>query len=171
MDVKLPIGELQMPEPVTMDHIQQWLNEIGNYANKLRKTVDGLSSEALNSKYREGSWDVRQLVHHIADCQLNMYQRLKLALTDDSKPTVPAFDQEKWINTPDNKLPIEASIRMIEGINEHIVAIGRELDESDLKRKFTHVENGEVTVAFKLAKLSWHEEHHLAHIKLALAQE
>lgn len=57
---------------------------------------------------------------------------------------------------------------MLEGINERIVAVGRSLTEEQLKSAFIHEDNGETTVAFKLAKLSWHEEHHLAHIKLAL---
>nr|WP_279382317.1 putative metal-dependent hydrolase [Mammaliicoccus sciuri] len=169
VDVRFPIGELELPEKVTMNDINQWLDEIGNYANRLRKVIDGLNDEALKKKYREGSWTVRQLVHHIADSQLNMYQRLKIALTDDRKPTIVGFDQEKWIELPDNELPIECSLRMLEGINERIVAVGRSLSEEQLKRAFIHEDNGETTVAFKIAKLSWHEEHHLAHIKLALS--
>lgn len=55
---------------------------------------NSLSDEELSRTYRDGSWTVRQLVHHIADSQLNMYQRLKLALTDKN-PTVPAFHQDK----------------------------------------------------------------------------
>ncbi|MGK9044695.1 YfiT family bacillithiol transferase [Mammaliicoccus vitulinus] len=170
MDARFPIGELELPKTITMDHIQQWLDEIGNYANRIRKVVDGLESTDLNKTYREGSWTVRQLVHHIADSQLNMYQRLKIALTDDRKPTIVAFDQEEWAKLPDNKLPIECSLRMLEGMNERIVAIGRGLTEDELKRAFTHEDNGETTVAYKIAKLSWHEEHHLAHIKLALSK-
>ena len=96
-----------------------------------------------------------------------MYQRLKLALTDEN-PTVPAFDEEKWAIQPDTKLPIESSIKMLEGINERIVSLGYSLTEEQLDRTFTHQENGEITVATKVAKLAWHEEHHLAHIKIAL---
>lgn len=88
MDVKFPIGKLQVPEHVTLDNIQEWTNEINTYTIRLREVVDGLSETELKKTYREGSWNVRQLVHHIADSQLNMYQRLKLALTDDN-PTVP----------------------------------------------------------------------------------
>ncbi|MBO3061406.1 MULTISPECIES: YfiT family bacillithiol transferase [Mammaliicoccus] len=170
MDARFPIGELELPEKVTMDHIQQWLDEIGNYSNRLRKVVDGLDSEELNKTYREGSWTVRQLVHHIADSQLNMYQRLKIALTDDRIPTIVAFDQEEWIKLPDNDLPIECSLRMLEGMNERIVAVGRKLTEDQLYRAFLHEDTGETTVAYKIAKLSFHEEHHLAHIKLALSK-
>ncbi|PSL41559.1 putative damage-inducible protein DinB [Planomicrobium soli] len=168
MDVKFPIGKLEVPENVKAEDVQGWLGKIGTYTTRLREAVDGLDDEQLAKKYREGSWTVRQLVHHIADSQLNMYQRLKLALTDDN-PTVPAFDQEKWAALPDNELPVESSIRMLEGLNERIVSLGQHVTEEQLNRVFTHETNGEISVATKLAKLSWHEEHHLEHIKIALA--
>lgn len=169
MDVKYPIGKLQVPEKVTLDHVKEWLKQIETYTTRLRETVDSLNDDELSKKYREGSWTVRQLVHHIADSQLNMYQRLKLALTDDN-PTVPAFDEEKWAVLPDTELPVESSIKMLEGINERIVALGHHLTEEQLDRAFTHQFNGKITVATKVAKLAWHEEHHLAHIKVALSK-
>ncbi|MGM9922444.1 MAG: YfiT family bacillithiol transferase [Bhargavaea sp.] len=167
MDVKFPIGQLDVPEKVTLSDVEGWLEKIKTYTTRLRETVDSLSEEELGRKYREGSWNVRQLVHHIADSQLNMYQRLRLALTDNS-PTVPGFDQDKWAVLPDTELPVEPSIKMLEGINERIVALGQSITEDQLDRSFIHEANGEIKVATKLAKLSWHQEHHLAHIKIAL---
>ncbi len=167
MDVRYPIGKLQVPEKVTLENIQEWLKEIGTYTTRLRETVGSLNEEELSKTYRDGSWTVRQLVHHIADSQLNMYQRLKLALTDEN-PTVPAFDEEKWAILPDTKLPVETSIKMLEGINERIVFLGSTLSEDQLDRSFMHQKNGKITVATKVAKLAWHEEHHLAHIQIAL---
>lgn len=169
MDVKYPIGQLQVPEHVTPENVREWLNQIETYTQRLREVVDGLSDEDLNKTYREGSWNVRQLVHHITDSQLNMYQRLKLALTDNN-PTVPAFDEEKWAIQPDTNLPVASSIKMLEGLNERIVELGKHLSEAQLQRTFIHQVNGEVKVATKIAKLAWHEEHHLAHIQNALAQ-
>lgn len=168
MDVRYPIGQLQVPEQVELEDIQEWLEEIRTYTIRLRETVDSLNEDELKKTYREGSWNVRQLVHHIADSQLNMYQRLKLALTDEN-PTVPNFDQDKWAVQPDTELPVESSIKMLEGLNERIVALGNSLTEAQLSRKFTHEINGEITVATKVAKLAWHEEHHLAHINIALS--
>lgn len=167
MDVKFPIGKLQVPEKVALEHVQEWLKQIETYTIRLREAVDSLNDEQLNKTYREGAWTVRQLVHHIADSQLNMYQRLKLALTDDN-PTVSAFDEEKWAVQPDTELPVESSIRILEGINERIIALGQTLTGEQLARAFTHQVNGKITVAKKVAKLAWHEEHHLAHIKIAL---
>jgi len=168
MDVKYPIGELQVPENATIENVQDWLKEIETYTIRLREAVDSLSDKELRRTYRDGSWTVRQLVHHIADSQLNMYQRLKLALTDEN-PTVPAFDEEKWAIQPDTQLPVESSIKMLEGINERIVFLGNNITEEQLNRTFTHGKNGKITVAKKFAKLAWHEDHHLAHIKIALS--
>lgn len=168
-DVMFPIGELEVPEKVTLENVQEWLKQIESYTGRLRETVDSLNGEELSKTYRDGSWNVRQLVHHIADSQLNMFQRLKLALTDDN-PTVPNFIQDEWAVQPDTELPVEPSIKMLEGINERIVALGNSLTEDQLKRTFKHEINGKITVATKVAKLAWHEEHHLAHIKLALAK-
>ena len=169
MNVKYPIGELQVPEKVTVENVQEWLKEIEVYTIRLRETVETLTDEELSRTYRDGAWTVLQLVHHIADSQLNMYQRLKLALTDDN-PTAPAFNEEKWAIQPDTNLPVESSLKMLEGINERIVALGKSLTEEQLYRVFTHQKNGEIKVGTKVAKLAWHEEHHLAHIKIALSK-
>ncbi|SOC38312.1 uncharacterized damage-inducible protein DinB [Salinicoccus kekensis] len=169
MDVKFPIGKLDVPEEVTHENVKEWLSQIETYTDRLRETVGNLNDEDLDKTYREGSWNVRQLVHHITDSQLNMYQRLKLALTDDG-PTVPGFNQDEWAKQPDNELPVEVSIKLLEGLNERIVAQCENLTEEQLDRYFIHETNGKITVATKVAKLAWHEEHHLEHIKIALSK-
>ena len=167
MDVKFPIGQMQVPDEVTTEEVNKWLEEIDSYTTRLREVVDSLGDEDLNKTYRDGSWTVRQLVHHVADSQLALYERLKMALTE-YQPTVSEFDQDKWAYLPDNRLPVESSIRMLEGLNGRIVALGNYVTGAQLDRVFIHETDGEIRVAETLAKLSWHEEHHLAHIRIAL---
>lgn len=50
------------------------------------------------------------------------------------------------------------------------MALGHSLTKEQLDRAFTHQTNGKITVATKVAKLAWHEEYHLAHIKIALSK-
>jgi uncharacterized damage-inducible protein DinB len=40
--------------------------------------VKDLSDAQLNTPYREGGWTVGQVVHHLADSQLNGFVRMKL---------------------------------------------------------------------------------------------
>lgn len=73
MGVTYPIGKLQVSKNVTLENVQEWLNEIKTYTIRLREVVETLNDKDLSRTYRNGSWTVRQLVHHIADSQLNMY--------------------------------------------------------------------------------------------------
>ena len=52
MDVKYPIGELQVPENATLEMIEEWLKQIETYAIRLRETVDSISEEELSKTYR-----------------------------------------------------------------------------------------------------------------------
>ncbi|MEJ7542000.1 YfiT family bacillithiol transferase [Staphylococcus intermedius] len=169
MDVRYPIGGLEMPDKVTRTYVDSWLEDITQYVQDLRKTVTNLNQNDLQATYREGSFTVQQLVHHIADSQMNMFQRLKLALTD-THPQVPNFVQDEWVKLADSDLPIDVSIQMLEAINQRVVAIGQQLTEAELTRDFVLENSGATTVGETIAKLSWHERHHLAHIQIALGQ-
>lgn len=169
MDVRYPIGRLEVPATVTRRHIDSWLEEIAQYIQNLRKTVANLSQEDLRATYREGSFTVQQLVHHITDSQMNMFQRLKLALTD-THPKVSNFAQDEWVKLADSDLPIEVSIQMLDAINQRVVAIGQHLTEKELARDFVLEGSGATTVGETVAKLSWHARHHLAHIQIALGE-
>src|SRR5699024_7863947 len=112
MDVKFPIGQLDVPENVTLDSVEEWLDQIENYTLRLRGNVDSPSDADVANTFRGGSFDVRQRVHHIADSQRNMYQRLELALTEDA-PRVPGFVQDEWAVLPDTEIPVESSVKML----------------------------------------------------------
>lgn len=167
MDVKFPIGQLEVPETVTLDDLKAWLRDIEGYSVRLSEVVDGLSEEELEKRYRDDAWTVRELVHHITDSQIGMFHRLKLALTDD-RPNVPRFNQDEFINLADSQMPIKPSLLILAGINARIVEIGEQLSEEQLLRTFTLENEKEISVATKFAKLAWHPNHHLAHIKIAL---
>ncbi|MBO1199970.1 putative metal-dependent hydrolase [Staphylococcus simiae] len=169
MDVRFPIGQLQVPQTITQDHLDAWSQDIEEYTKRLQHTVENIKDNQLQSTYRPGAWTVQQLVHHIADSQLNMYQRLKLALTD-ANPEIPPFDQNQWVLMEDYDLPIDISIQLLEALNQRIVAVIKDIDLAQLDRTFKLKDEGTVTVGETIAKLSWHENHHLAHINIALNQ-
>ncbi len=57
MDVKLPIGKLDVQEDANLENVQEWVGQIETYTDRLRETVSGLDDEDLNKTYREGSWN------------------------------------------------------------------------------------------------------------------
>ena len=170
MDVRFPIGEFEAPTNSTLVDVKQWMSEIEAYSDQLKETVHQLSDEQLERCYREGSWTVRQLVHHIADSQINLYERLKMALTEVDV-TAFMFNQERWAELPDSKLPMQVSIVILEGLNQRVVEMGNHVTEGELNRSIKLSDGSNVPVSELLAKLSWHERHHLEHIKIALSDQ
>lgn len=47
MDVKYPIGKLQVSDKVTLENVREWLEEIETYTTQLRETVGALSETEL----------------------------------------------------------------------------------------------------------------------------
>lgn len=170
MDVRFPIGEFEAPSNPTLVDVKEWMSDIEVYIDHLSATVNSLTDAQLARRYREGSWTVRQLVHHIADSQINLYERLKMALTE-TQITAYMFDQERWAELPDSNLPIQVSMNILNGLNQRIVKMGNHVTEDDLKRSIKLSDGSQVPVSELLAKLSWHERHHLEHIKIALSDQ
>jgi hypothetical protein len=53
---------------------------------------------------------------------------------------------------------------LLDGLHQRWVLFLRALSESDVKRKFTHPELGNVTIDQYIALYAWHSKHHVAHI-------
>ena len=61
MNVRFPIGELELPNKVTLVDVNQWMSEVETYIDQLKNVVNDLSDEQLTKKYREGSWKLDNL--------------------------------------------------------------------------------------------------------------
>lgn len=73
MNERYPIGEFDCAEHISKEEIKAWIKEIRMFPMRLIEVVNHLSDEALEYTYREGSWTIRQIVHHIADSHMNAY--------------------------------------------------------------------------------------------------
>lgn len=163
--LKYPIGEFIPPIQIEKSNIVDFISSIDELPEKIRKAVEGLSDEQLNTPYRPGGWTIRQVVHHIPDSHLNAYIRFKWALTEVN-PIIKAYDEVRWAELPDSKTaPIDISLDLLESLHKRWVVVLNNLSESDLKRKFIHPEtNKELRLDVNIANYAWHSEHHLAHI-------
>jgi len=71
MDLRYPIGKFTYEGEIGPEQRAKWIEEIAELPALLRAAVSNLSEEQLNTPYREGGWQVRQVVHHIADSHMN----------------------------------------------------------------------------------------------------
>jgi hypothetical protein len=162
--LKYPIGKFSAPVSYTNDDIHHWINDIKVLPGKLRQAIINLNDKQLDTPYRTGGWTLRQVVHHVADSHMNSLMRFKWALTED-KPTIKAYEESDWALLPDYRLPVESSLKMLEGIHQHLVALFESFTENEWNRSFIHPETGaNIPLKRNLALYAWHGKHHLAHI-------
>lgn len=163
-DLAYPIGRWTAPDPMTGALLHDAMARIGSLPSRLREAVTGLDEAALATPYRPGGWTVRQVVHHVADSHLNAWVRIRLALTEE-RPRITAYDQAAWANLPDTAaVPVEASLRLLEGLHARWVALLAALTPAQWQREYDHPENGIQRLDQVVHHYAWHGDHHLAHV-------
>src|ERR1700709_1580794 len=128
--LQYPVGKFTPPVSYTREDMQRWINDIKELPGKLREAIIGLTEAQLDTPYRPGGWTLRQVVHHLADSHMNSLIRFKWALTED-KPTIKAYAQSDWALLADYRLPVESSLKMLDGIHQHLVALFESFTENE----------------------------------------
>lgn len=134
MDERYPIGKFEFNGELTNNVIKTWIKEIEELPGLLRAAVKNMNIEQLNTPYRSGGWTVRQVVHHLADSHMNAYIRFKLALTEEN-PVIKPYDEGKWAELPDIKLPINVSLDLLDSLHKRLVKLLNNVSPSDLKKR------------------------------------
>jgi hypothetical protein len=163
--LKFPIGTFENPTEITKEILTKWISEIASFPNRLSNEVKHLTNEQLDTQYRPHGWTIRQVVHHCADSHMNSLTRLKLSLTEN-QPTIKPYYEERWAELVDSKnMPIEPSLKMIDGIHERWIVLLNNLTEVQYQRIFIHPEHGKTfRIDENIGVYAWHCNHHLAHI-------
>lgn len=163
-DLRYPIGPFEMGPPPDVGTRLELLSQLAEAPAQLRAAVSDLSHSQLDTPYRLGGWTVRQVVHHLADAQMNWYIRTRLALTED-EPVIKPFDEALWAELPDARHgSLEPSLDLLEGLHERWVELFRSLTEEQWKRRMVHPDRGIFALDTTLPMLVWHMRHHTAHI-------
>lgn len=162
-DLRFPIGKFDKDFEFSAELKNKFVKDVGELPEKVRAAIENLNDEQLDTPYRPGGWTVRQTVHHIADSHLNALTRFKLALTEDV-PTIRPYDEARWAELADSRLPVEVSINLLENLHHRWTVLLNSMSDEDFSRRLIHPDSGEWTLGKMLGLYSWHGRHHTAHI-------
>jgi hypothetical protein len=163
-DLRYPIGPYEMVSPVTPQMIQDCLLELNETPKRMQSAIQGLTPEQLDTSYRQEGWTVRQVVHHLADAQMNWYIRIRLALTEE-QPTIKPYPEQIWAELPDAKNgPVEPSLLLIDNLYARLSLLFAALGPDVWKRTLIHPERGVLSLDTVMTLFAWHGRHHAAHI-------
>ena len=168
--LKFPIGPFKADPNIPPSALGELVDTIASAPAEYREIARSLSADDLKKKYREGSWNVQQLVNHVADMQLLHFFRMKRALTESDYKEVTLVDVDAWAYTSDGLTsPVEYSLDMFESIAKRFVLLIKSLDERQLEIAYYHpIRKTTLNQRQAIAMSAWHVKHHLAHIQIAL---
>lgn len=163
-DLRSPIGPFTPdPEP-TPEKRTSWIRSLSEHPARLQDLVRGLTSTQLDTPYRPEGWTVRQIVHHLADNQMQGFLRMRWALTEDD-PTVKGYDQDDWSSLPDSSgQPIRPSVDLLAALYRRWTYMLTCLEEDDFSRTMTHPAAGTLSLDEALQLYDWHGRHHIAQV-------
>jgi uncharacterized damage-inducible protein DinB len=167
--LKYPVGKFTPPSVFSREEAGRFIKAMEAFPAQLENTLAGIQPAQLNFGYRPGSWNIRQIVHHVADSHLNFHIRLRLSLTED-KPTVKPYDENSWARLVDyDSDDLSSSLDIIRGVHKRSVDLLKTLQEKDFGRTFYHPEHKkEFDLRWLLSLYAWHGTHHAGQIKAAL---
>lgn len=127
-----------------------------------------LGDEMLGRSYGPGKWSVRFILHHLADTETVLYDRIRRVISEP-KGVVWAFDPDAWAAGLDySQVPLETSRRIYDAVRNGVIHQARVHYEADGGRPFVHSQTGLRTLKDEFDKVAAHNANHLAQIEVAL---
>ncbi|MFT5512807.1 MAG: hypothetical protein ACI8SE_001206 [Bacteroidia bacterium] len=169
-NLRFPFGQCNPPATITDSHVAEWIRDIELLPERLNNVLKNVTLEQLQWRYRPDGWSIKQVVRHCVDSHINSIIRFKLALTED-KPTIRPYDQDAWIKLADANLDeIADSLKILEGLHAKWTILLKSLSEDEQNRELIHPEHdAPPTIKYFTGLYAWHSNHHLGHVKQALA--
>ncbi len=128
-----------------------------------------LSEEDLAKSYGPGKWTVRQILHHLADAESVLYDRIRRTI---SKPhqVLWGFDQDAWAQELDYAhFPLEINKAIFVSVRQGIIYLASQHYETKGDYPFVHSNTGLKDLKHLFDKVVWHGEQHVAQINKALS--
>lgn len=151
-----------------------------NYSNpqqllaELQKSLDetlsygDLPAKELQKTYAPGKWTVQQLLHHLADAESVLLERIRRGIAKPGQ-VVYGFDQDAWaeglVYEGQN---LVTSMQLYQSCRLTAIELAQRFYDSHGHQQYVHSETGLRTVKEEFDKVAWHNEHHLRQIRQAL---
>ena len=135
---------------------------------RLEKLLHDMGPERANHSWAPGKWSPRQIVCHLADCELVFAFRLRQGLAENNHIVQP-FDQDAWAKTY-AAYDAAAALAVFTSVRRWNVAFVKSLSPADLRKKITHPERGEMTLQTIVDTMGGHDLNHLAQVEAASAK-
>jgi uncharacterized damage-inducible protein DinB len=132
-------------------------------AGRLQTLVAPLPEDRIETAPALGKWSIREIMAHLADCELVFAFRLRQTLAQEHAIIQP-FDQERWAQRYEAYGFASALAMFVAARNWNLKLLDT-VSEVDQHRSTTHPERGPMTFWTLLETMAGHDINHLQQIE------
>lgn len=129
-----------------------------------------LGELGLAKTYGPGKWSVRFILHHLADADSVMFERIRRVLSEGRR-VLWSFDQAAWARALEyGSMPLALSRDLYASTRAALRYYATKHYESNGHLEWIHSETGVRTLKDEFDKIAAHNAHHLRQIRTALGE-
>jgi hypothetical protein len=131
--------------------------------DRMRALTTGWTPERFERTYAPGKWTARQIVTHLAQTELALGNRARMALATPNY-IAQSFDQDRWVSR-ETRMSGQDAVETFAAIARFNLALFEGLSPADRQITMTHPEYGSITVDWIIHLLPGHQIHHLGQLE------
>jgi|WetSurMetagenome_2_1015567.scaffolds.fasta_scaffold220665_1 hypothetical protein len=152
------------PNPYTADLAgRDPIEALRQTPRRIQSLVSAMSREDLGKSYAPGKWTAAQLLVHLAQAELALTVRARMALSEPGMVAQP-FDQDRWLER-EAASNAHCALAAYLAMREFNLQLFANLSAADRATRFRHPEHGELDVNWLLEMIAGHELHHVPHFE------
>jgi hypothetical protein len=140
---------------------------IENTSKRLYETSATLGTTGLEWRPAPNKWNAREILCHLADCEIVFAFRLRQTLAENHHVIQP-FDQERWAGTYGGR-DVRIALDVFSSVRDWNIALIQSASPEQLARKVTHPERGEETFRTIVETMAGHDLNHLGQLEKIVA--
>ena len=137
-------------------------------AETLRKLSSALGERRMNEPRAPGKWSPREILIHLADCELAFGFRYRQALAEENHVVQP-FDQDGWAKTY-SAYDAAQALETFTTLRNWNLALLRTLSSEQMTRPVTHPERGKMIFRTLIETCAGHDINHIRQLE-AMAEK
>jgi len=132
-------------------------------SRRLADIVAAIPASNVEWRPAPGKWNAREIVCHLADCEIAFAFRLRQTLAETYHVIQP-FDQEKWAGVYGG-LTLRGALSAFSSLREWDVALISTMPPESMEKKVMHPERGEMTFRVIVETMAGHDLNHLQQLE------
>jgi uncharacterized damage-inducible protein DinB len=132
-------------------------------STRIRTVAGAWAPDGFERTYAPGKWSARQILIHLAQTELALGNRARMALATPAY-VAQAFDQDVWM-ARESALGGREALEAFTALSAMNCAFFQTLSPPDRATPFSHPEYGALTIDWLIHQMAGHQIHHLKQLE------